>query len=149
MFQKFLLQHMKTVRLGEALHGLDFLALGLYRQHQAGAQRAAVDDYGTGAAVAGEASFFAAGKFEHIAQRLKHALARLAQELSRLTIDRCFDYYFLCHFRCRFNSLIKSVKAGGSRIALQRPLLPQVVSGWSASAPVLLPWPACAESGRR
>jgi hypothetical protein len=93
----------KAVRLSQALHRLDGLALRLDTQHQARAQRAAVNNDCAGPAVTCEASLFTAGKFQHITENFEQTLAGLAQELGLLAIDSCFYYCFLRHLGRRLN----------------------------------------------
>ena len=128
MFQKFLLQHMQAIGPSQSFDRLDRLALRLHAQHQAGAQRAAVNNDSAGSAVARQASFFAASQFEHITQGLKQALARLTQEFSLLSIDSCFDYYFLCHFFRRLTHYLR---------LSQKVVFPvHLTAGWASACPL-------------
>ena len=65
--------------LRHAFDGLDLGAVGLDREHQAGAHHGAVDHHGAGAAVAGGAAFLGAGEHQFVAQHVEQRLLRLAQ----------------------------------------------------------------------
>jgi len=86
--EELLLQRMQVIALRHALDGGDPAALGLGRQHQAGADQAVVDGDGAGAAIAGAATFLAAGQSERPAQHVEQALVGVAEELLRLAVDR-------------------------------------------------------------
>src|ERR1700687_4371360 len=88
---------MQYARGREALDGRDFFALRLDAEHQARAYDAAVHQHTASAAVAGQASFLGAGKFDYVAQRFEQALTRLAQELDGFAVDCRFNQCLLSH----------------------------------------------------
>src|SRR5271166_1768887 len=90
VLQELVLQNAEHALGGESLDGLDVAALSLDAEHQARAYRAAVDQHGARAAIAGEASFFGPGELEHVAQGFEQALARLAEELDGFAVDGRF-----------------------------------------------------------
>src|ERR1035437_7118791 len=90
VLEKLVLQNAKHAVGGESLDGRDVLALSFDAEHQARAYRAALDQHGASAAIAGQASFLGAGELEHVAQCFEQALARLAQELDRFAVNRRF-----------------------------------------------------------
>ncbi len=97
MFEEFLLQHMESVGLRQALDRLDFFALRFDGEHQAGADRASIDDDRASAAVASQASLFTAGQFEFVAQRFEQTLAGFTKELRGFTVNRGLNNSFLRH----------------------------------------------------
>ena len=69
-----LLQRMQLVGAGgDALDGQHLVAVGLHRQHQAGARRAAVEQDGAGAADAMLAAEMGAGEAELVADEIGQA----------------------------------------------------------------------------
>ncbi len=64
-----------------------FAALGLHRQHQAGAHRGAVDDDGAGAADAVLAADMGAGQPQVVAQAVGERQPRLDLDLDLLAVD--------------------------------------------------------------
>ena len=74
--------------VAEPLDRHDLRALGLHRQHQAGAHRVAVDDDRTGAAHPMLTADMRAGQAEPVAQAIGEGRARLDLDLGRLAIDR-------------------------------------------------------------
>src|SRR5690348_2971529 len=87
MLKKLLLHRVELAAGGEALDGLDRMALCLDAQHQAGAHQPPVQDHATGAAVAGAAAFLAAGEVELVAKHIQERLLGLAEEIPRLAVD--------------------------------------------------------------
>ena len=79
----------------EAFNCADRFPFNLDSEYQAGTRGTAVDDDGTCAAIAGEASLFTAGQFQFVAQDFEQALAGLAEELQGLAIDSGFYNCFL------------------------------------------------------
>src|SRR5438876_3112544 len=85
--REFLLYGVELAAAGEALDGLDRMALGLDAQHQAGAHQPSVEDHTAGATVAGAAAFLAAGEIEFVAEYIQESLLGLAEEIPGLAVD--------------------------------------------------------------
>ena len=71
------LQRMQLVAVRQAFDGADRAALGLHREHQAGAHRLAVDQHRAGAADAVLAADMRAGQAAIVADRVDQRAARL------------------------------------------------------------------------
>src|SRR5580698_131405 len=82
-----LLQHRQLVAVGKALDGADFLALRLNGEHQAGAHRLVVDNYGTGAADAVLAADMGASLAAIVADGVDQRLARLDADRIIAAVD--------------------------------------------------------------
>ena len=65
----------------------DLAAVGLHREHQAGAHRRAVDDHGAGAAHAVLAADMGAGQPQIVAQAIRQRQPRLDLDLDLLAVD--------------------------------------------------------------
>ena len=95
-----LLQRMQLVRGGrDALDGEQIVAVGLHRQHQAGARRAAVDQDGAGAADAVLAAEMRAGQPELVADEIGERPADLDLFLVALAVHGQRDFPLLAHGR--------------------------------------------------
>ena len=101
MLKEFSLQGVEIVALRQTLDGLDRVAFGLDREHQARTDQPTVDGDAAGAAVARTASFLAAGQTKFVAQHVEQRELRLAQKLGRLAIDGGGDVMFLIRFPAR------------------------------------------------
>ncbi len=78
-----LLQRMQLLAVGEPFDGADLPAVGLDREHQAGADRLAVEDDRAGAADAVLAADMRAGLAAVVADRVDQRLARLDADRMR------------------------------------------------------------------
>ena len=72
---------------GQALDGQDVGAVGLDRQHQAGVDRAPVDEHRAGAALAHDAAFLGAGQADVVAQHFEQRVMDGHVELARAAVD--------------------------------------------------------------
>ena len=72
---------------GQALDGADLLAVGLHREHQAGAHRLAVDDHGAGAADAVLAADMGAGLAAILADGVGQGAPRLDRDRVLVAVD--------------------------------------------------------------
>ena len=88
MLEKLALQRMQTIRSSDPLDGDDLFTLSLDGQYQTGVDEDPVECDRTGAAVAVVAAFFRTGETEILAQHLQQTLARFAQKLLRIPVDR-------------------------------------------------------------
>ena len=96
IFEESFLERMKLAPAlrSNPLHGRDVAALGLDGEDEAGVDEASIEDDVARAAVAIVAAFFYARQSQLVAQHFEQALARLAEELDRLTVDGCCDLGF-------------------------------------------------------
>src|ERR1700728_527081 len=92
-----LLQHRQLVAVGKALDGADFLALRLNGEHQAGAHRLVVDNYGTGAADAVLAADMGTGLAAIVADGIDQRLARLDADRIIAAVDSQRDVELFGH----------------------------------------------------
>ncbi len=77
-FAERILDHAELARRGrEAFDGRDLIAVGLDREHQAGAHRLAIDQHGAGTADAVLAAGMGAVEQKILTQRIEQRLARL------------------------------------------------------------------------
>ncbi len=97
MLEELPLQRMQYAGGREPFDGRDFFALRLDAEHQARADDAAVDQHAACAAVASQASFLGAGKFDHVAQSFEQALTRLAEEFDGFAVNCRFNQCLLSH----------------------------------------------------
>ncbi len=98
-----LLQRMQRLAIGEPFDGADLPAVGLDREHQAGADRLAVEDDGAGAADAVLAADMGAGLAAVVADRIDQRLARLDADVVRAAVDRQRDVDLVTHQRGRMS----------------------------------------------
>ncbi len=87
MLAEALLQRGQVVIVGEPLDRHHLGAVGLHRQHQAGAHRGAVDDHGAGAAHAVLAAEVSSGEPQLVAQAIRQRHARLDLDFHLLAVD--------------------------------------------------------------
>ncbi len=80
-----------AVAAGQPLDGGELVAVGLDRQHQAGAHRLAVDEHRAGAADAVLAADVGAGEAELVAQEVGEQQPRLDLALVGPAVDRHLD----------------------------------------------------------
>src|SRR3546814_17862586 len=78
---------MQRLARGHAFDGLDLVALGLDRQHQAGTHQPAVQGDAASAAVAGDATLLGADQAERPAQHFTQAVGGIAKELAAAPVD--------------------------------------------------------------
>ena len=83
-----LLHRMQFVAVGQTLDGANFLAVGLHREHQAGAHRLAVDDHRAGAANAVLAADMGAGLPAILADGVDQRAPRLDRDGVVAAVDR-------------------------------------------------------------
>ena len=95
-----------------------FSAVGLDREHQAGADRLAVEDDGAGAADAVLAADMGAGLAAVVADRVDQGLARLDADRVRRAVDGQRDVDFLTHQRGRM-SLNRATMCWSSSVELR------------------------------
>src|SRR5207237_6015601 len=103
-----LLQRMELLPLRESLDGAHLGALGLHREHQAGAHRLAVDQHGAGAAHAVLAAQVRAGEPAVLAQRVGEVAPRLGLDREGFAVDlqgigdlaQAFTSRSFCRMRC-------------------------------------------------
>ena len=116
MLQQFLLDRVQYASLGNTLHGLDRLAFHLYRQYQAGTHQALIDQYRTGAAVPGVATYLGSRQLQFVPQGFCQHLPRGTEEYPGLTVDgglhRCF---IQC---CVHDASPRTIRSWATRIAL-------------------------------
>ena len=86
MLHEGALQRVELVAVGQPFDGADLSAVGLHREHQAGAHRLAVDQHGAGAAHAVLAADMRAGLPAILADRIGQRAARL--DLDRVRARR-------------------------------------------------------------
>ena len=98
-----LLQRMQLLAVGEPFDGADLPAVGLDREHQAGADRLAVEDDRAGAADAVLAADMRAGLAAVVADRVDQRLARLDADRVRAAVDRQRDVDLVAHQRGRMS----------------------------------------------
>jgi hypothetical protein len=67
--------------------GGDLFAVGLYSQHQAGSNDAAIEDYGASATVAVVTAFLGAGHTNDVPQALQEALPGFTKEIHGVAIN--------------------------------------------------------------
>src|SRR5450631_2331675 len=82
-----LLHRMQRVAIGETFHGADFFARRLHREHQAGAHRLAIHDYGAGTADAVLAADMGAGLPAILANRVGQSAPRLDRDRVVAPVD--------------------------------------------------------------
>jgi hypothetical protein len=87
MLTEGFLQRRELGVAGEAFDGDDFGALGLHREHQAGAHGGAIDENGAGAAHAVLAADMGAGQPQMMAQAICQREPRLDVDLDLSTVD--------------------------------------------------------------
>ena len=87
MIHEGLLHRMQLVAVGQTFDGADFLAVGLHREHQAGAHRLAVDDHGAGAADAVLAADMGAGLPAILADGVDQRAPRLDRDGVLAAVD--------------------------------------------------------------
>ena len=97
IFPERLLQRMQGVAIGEPFDGANFLALGLHAEHQAGADRLAVDQHGAGAADAVLTAEMGAGQPAIVAQHVGQRPARLDRDRVGSTVDGEIDAELASH----------------------------------------------------
>src|ERR1051326_1467463 len=83
----------------QTFDGNDLGAFGLYRQHQTGADRGAVDQHRAGAANAVLAADMGAGQPQRVAQAIGQGQARFDFDLDGLAVDFKFDGHLLSRLR--------------------------------------------------
>jgi hypothetical protein len=90
---------MQRIIAAQAFDGGDLAAFALDSKHQAGIQRHAVDDDGTGTAFALAASVLGAGVSEHVAQHIERRHVDRHAGANRPAVERKGDFNCYGHHR--------------------------------------------------
>ena len=97
MLVERLLQPVHRSDAPEAFNGFDAAAVGLHREHQAGAHAVAVEKHGAGAADAVFAADMGAGEAKRMAQEIGEQQPRLHRGRESLAVDGHGDVARLAH----------------------------------------------------
>src|SRR5262249_7473927 len=120
MLKELALDRVELAAIGDAFDRLDLATLRFGGEHEAGADHLAVEHDRAGAAIARAAAFLAAGQLETAPERVEQHLARLAQEIDRVTVDRRGNQN-LAHIaspaRCR--AMTTTLRASTAAIAVR------------------------------